>query len=273
MPRNTFFGGAREVESSRRKLLGVLADARDLTFVRIWGNVGDQLTYAGTRQLLARVPYTEISLRDIEKAHGHTAVLSGGGGWCQAYQGTLPKALPLLEERFERVIVMPSSFDTSADSVREALASTKALVFARERASFEQIRHLWRADVAHDCAFFFDFRPYRRSRRWSSGLLRAYRTDHESQGSPIPDGNNDISMTCESLDEWLWTIARHEAVETDRAHVMIATALLGRRVDYRASNYHKVPAIAEFALQGYPVYRHPDELATEHATGALAPVS
>lgn len=273
MPWNTFFGRAREIEASRRKLLGAIAGAKDLTFVRIWGNVGDQLIYAGARQLLARTRYTEISLRDIEQAHGHTAVLSGGGGWCQSFQGTLPKALPILEERFDRVVIWPSSFETSADAVRDALVRTKALVFARERTSFEHIRHLCRADLAHDSAFFFDFRPYRQRRQPSGGLLQAYRTDHEAQGLPIPEGNNDISMTCESLDEWLWTIARHGAVETDRAHVMLAAAMLGKRVDYRASNYHKVPGIAEFALRGYPVYRLPGDLAPETTSHTFAHAS
>ena len=36
---------------------------------------------------------------------------------------------------------------------------------------------------------------------------------------------------------------------------MIAAALLGKEVEYAASSYHKVPAIAEYALADYPVRR------------------
>lgn len=255
MPWNWGPGSARNVESSRRKLLNAIAGAKDLTFIRSWGNIGDHLIYAGTRRLLAKIPYTEISVRDIETAHGHTALLSGGGAWCQPFHELLPGALPLIEERFEKVIVLPSSFDISVEHVRQTLATTKALVFARERVSFDAIRDVCHADIALDCAFFFDFQPYLRSRRRGSGRLRAYRSDQESRQSVIPSDNNDISVACESLDEWLWTIMRHEVVETDRAHVMIAAALLGKRVEYRASSYHKVPAIAEFALKGFPVQR------------------
>ena len=50
----------------------------------------------------------------------------------------------------------------------------------------------------------------------------SYRTDEESVLSVIPESNHDISRSCSSLDEWLWTIARHAVVKTDRAHVMIA---------------------------------------------------
>jgi len=161
--------------------------------------------------------------------------------------------LPLLEKRFERVIVLPSSVDTSVEEVREVLGRTKALFFARERESYRQLRELCETDIAHDCAFFFDFGPYEHR---GEGLLRAYRTDAESaSGGLEPPGNNDISRTCDSLDQWLWTIARHEVVESDRAHVVIAAALLGKKVRYRPSNYHKVPAIVEYALEGFPVER------------------
>src|SRR5262249_15315546 len=149
-------------------------------------------------------------------------------------------------------IVLPSSFDVSVESVREALAKTRALVFARERFSYDQIKGLCMADLAHDCAFFFDYNPYTNKGR---GALHAYRTDAEALPGKTPADNNDISLTCETLDEWLWTISRHEVVRTDRAHVMIAAAMMGKKVFYRASSYHKVPAIAEFALQSFPVTR------------------
>jgi hypothetical protein len=35
--------------------------------------------------------------------------------------------------------------------------------------------------------------------------------------------------------------------------VMLAAAMLGKRVRYRASRYHKLPAIAEWSLRGFPV--------------------
>jgi hypothetical protein len=123
-------------------------------------------------------------------------------------------------------------------------------VFAREYESLRQIKGLCRADIAHDCAFFFEHGPYRRS---GDGVLHAFRTDRDARPFILPPDNNDISRTCESLDEWLWTIARHEIVRTDRAHVTIAAALLGKKVEYRSSRYHKVPGIVEFSLKPYSV--------------------
>jgi hypothetical protein len=251
------------VEESRDLLLRAIGEPEDLTFIRLYGNIGDELIYAGTRQLLARRFYKEVSVRSLGGVSGHTALVAGCGGWCGPYHDMV-KYLPAIETKFERVIIMPSSFDVSVPSVRSTLAATKALVFARERKSFDGICGLCDAKLAHDCAFFFDYRPYLRS---GEGCLVSYRTDLESVLGVIPERNHDISESCSSLDEWLWTIARHAVVKTDRAHVMIAAALLGKTVDYWTSSYHKVPAIANYALKSFPVRRiEPEETSLRMAS-------
>lgn len=247
-------GHARHVQASRRAILEAVGASRDVTFVRGVGNVGDQLIAAGSRALLAGILTREIGHAEVPRARGEVAVLSGGGAWCGPYHELMPALLPVLERRFARVVVLPSSFDVTVAAVRHALASTRATVFARERASFAQIRGLCAARLAHDAAFFFDFAPYRQPGR---GTLDAFRTDREAAGRlPLPGGNVDVSVVCATLDEWLHTLARHALVRTDRAHVLIASALLGKEVEWAASSYHKVPGIAAFALEGrFPVRR------------------
>jgi GT2 family glycosyltransferase len=241
------------VEASRRLILEAIGDCEDVTFVRGVGNMGDHLIGSGTRALLAGRPYREVSLREVGRVRGRLALLGGGGAWCEPYHELMPEALPVLERTFDRVVVLPSSFDLSVEAVAQALSRTRAVVFARERESYRQIRTVCDARLAHDASFFFDFSPWRREGR---GVLNAWRTDRESSGRhALPARNVDISAACESLDEWLWTIARHALVRTDRAHVLIAGALLGKTVEYRASSYHKVPEIAAFALGGFPVRR------------------
>ena len=238
-----------EIEISRAKLLNTIAGSRDVVFIRAYGNLGDELIYAGTRQLLAGISYREASILQLDGVRGRTALIAGSGGWCKPHHD-MPSFLPAIEERFERVIILPSSFDVSIESVRQALTKTKACVFAREAESFRQIQNLCDADLVHDCAFFFNYAPYQRN---GAGILNAFRTDKESALAILPKDNWDISAACSSLDDWLWIIARHQIVRTDRAHVMIAAALLGKQVEYCASSYHKVPAIAEYALRQFPV--------------------
>jgi hypothetical protein len=241
------------LENSRQKLIDAIGQFDDLTLVLPHGNIGDHLIHAGTKQLLAGLTVREISVRDVPDSSGDTALVGGSGGWCRAYHG-LPECLPLLETHFNRVIVLPSSFDTSVDSVKRALSSSRALIFARERISYEQIRPLCNAALAHDCAFFFDYGPYQQV---GEGVLTAFRTDQESAFQTVHSGNQDISVVCHSLDEWLSTISRHALIRTDRAHVMIAGALLGKRVEYLASSYHKLPAIVDYSLRDFPVTRLP----------------
>ncbi|MFI5180333.1 MAG: glycosyltransferase [Thermoanaerobaculia bacterium] len=250
-PDGSVAGEGPRLARSRTSLLSALGDSRDVTFVRSAGNLGDELIWAGTRRLLSGRPFREVGLSEALGSEGDVAVLSGGGAWSDPYHELLPPLLGSLEERFARVVVFPSSFDPSVLEVRNALSRTRSVVFAREKESLHRIRDLCDARLADDAAFFFDFSPYRGE---GSGILQAFRTDHErSVDFSLPPGNRDISVGCSSLDEWLWAIARHAEVRTDRAHVMIAAALLGKRVRYRSSSYFKLPAIAAFSLQEYPV--------------------
>ena len=234
---------------SRRKLLSALSDAKDITFFYGTGNIGDYLIWEGVYQLLNQVEFTIAYREQIPHMRGHTAVFTGSGGWCSAYH-SCPGYLRMLETNFERVIIFPSSFDTSVTEVARALSQSRALVFAREWKSYEMIKDLCNADYAYDTAFFFDYEPYKRD---GTGSLYAYRNDLEKKGYAIPADNNDISATCCTVREWLGVIASHDVIYTDRAHVTIASAMLGKHVYYRPSNYHKIPGIAEFSLNGFPV--------------------
>ena len=247
-------GHAAHVEASRRSILAAVGAAQDVTFVGGAGNAGDQLIAAGSRTLLAGALTREIGLAEVPAARGELAVLCGSGAWCGPYHELMPPLLPVLERRFERVVVLPSSFDVSVPEVRRALEVSRATIFARERESFEGIRGLCDARLAHDAAFYFDFAPWRRSGR---GTLDAFRTDREAAGRvPPPPGNVDVSVACATLDEWLHTLARYALIRTDRAHVLIAGALLGKTVEWAASSTRKLPAIAAFALDGrFPVVR------------------
>src|SRR5215467_12693111 len=102
-----------EIETSREKLLTAIAGSSDITFIRIYGNVGDHLIYAGARRLLSGFRYKEISILDLSGAGGDLALIAGGGAWCGPYHD-MPKHLPLVEQKFRRVVVLPSSFDITA---------------------------------------------------------------------------------------------------------------------------------------------------------------
>jgi len=236
----------KRLEESRRLLLDVIGQPGDFTVLRSWGNRGDELIFAGMRRLLRDLSYREYDIRLLDRVPaGGLAVISGGGSWCRPFHA-MPELLSAVELSFRRVIVFPSSFDIEEPAVRQVLEKTRAVVFARERESYERIRGLCDVRLAHDTAFFFDFEPYRS--RFQQGVLHAFRRDAEAAGGALPEDNRDISEECQSLDEWLWTISRHRLIRTDRAHVVIAGAMLDKQIEYRPSSYHKVPAIVDFCI-------------------------
>lgn len=247
------------VREGRRSLLRDISDADDVTFVRLRGNIGDHLIWAGARQLLRSVRYNEVAAEHLGDATGELAVMAGCGGWCEPFHGLAPQTLVELERRFDRVVVLPSTFDVSFDLTADVLSRSRARIYARDAVSYNAIESLCDAALAPDCAFYFDFDPYKRE---GDGDLLAYRSDAESAidwsaRGGMPDTNVDISKTAQSLDEWLWTISGHERLWTDRAHVVIAGALLGKEVSFSRTTYHKVPAIAEYSLRGYRVSEAP----------------
>jgi GT2 family glycosyltransferase/exopolysaccharide biosynthesis predicted pyruvyltransferase EpsI len=241
------------VAQSRAALLEAIRHDHELTLVRGFGNIGDELIRAGTHRLLEDHIFREIGVDELPCSSGDTVLLPGSGAFSRGYHEWMPRALAVAELRFDRVIVLPSSFDVREDAVRRSLQRTGATVFARELESLRRIEGLCRARLAHDCAFFFDFSGFQAP---GEGILNAFRTDREAtDGELTLVDNDDISVTTPSLEAWLAEIERHALVRTDRAHVLIAAALMGKQVEYAPNGYHKLDALAAGPLRGFPVRR------------------
>jgi hypothetical protein len=79
------------------------------------------------------------------------------------------------------------------------------------------------------------------------------RTDNERSGSlPHVAGNRDISAAGTELDppDLLFEeVGQSEIIVTDRLHVCIAAALLGRRVYLFRGNYFKIEAIFRSSIE------------------------
>ncbi|WP_111493586.1 MULTISPECIES: polysaccharide pyruvyl transferase family protein [Marinobacter] len=101
-------------------------------------------------------------------------------------------------------------------------------------------------------------------RRLSRSGTRAghlYRTDRESAGQPIPDDNCDASVAFdygqtsierirESARDFVNYIDQFDIVYTDRLHVCIAAARLGKTVYFSGGSYHKCRSVYENSIAG-----------------------
>jgi len=247
------FVGLRK--QSKEKILNSIKDTKDIFFLKAWGNIGDELIYRGAKRLLQNIEYKEIELKNLKDEVGELALVSGSGGWTRQFH-KLPSYLAKVETQFNRVIVLPSTYDVSFPYIRQILGNSKAKFFARDITSYNQIMNLCDAELALDCAFFFDFVPFENDE--CSGILNAFRSDQASIWKELPPENVDISINCKSLTEWLTTIAKHKIIRTDRAHVMLSGAMQGKYVEFTTTRDHKLPSIAEYALKDFQVYRIPD---------------
>lgn len=248
------------LELNKKSFLSIIKSyhTSDIYFLTGRGNTGDLLIYEGTRAVLSSldISYKEIDIFDAVNNNGKLALMCGGGAWCSTYHEIMPSQLKVIERNFDNVIVLPSSYDISVDEVREALSGSKALFMAREMESYNEIKDICNAKLMHDHAMYFDYSKYIKQNN-GNDILNAFRTDNEknvSESFKIPDNNIDISSTMSSLTDWLNIISSYETIYTDRAHIMIAGAMLGKKVYYQSSNYHKVTEIAKFSLSELKVY-------------------
>lgn len=241
------------IKANRESFLKLLAPYKDIYFITGYGNVGDFLIYEGTRNLLKQlgIGYKEIHISHAKVYKGELGLICGGGAWCRVFYHYMPQYLPIIEKNFKDVIILPSSFETCQPLVKDALSNSKALFLCREMESYTQIKNICKADVMHDFAFHFNYASYITK---GNGILNCFRRDTETTVPYTADNNNDISNLDITLEEWLRIISDNEIINTDRAHVMIAGAMMGKRINYKKTCYHKVPEIANYSLKDLPVY-------------------
>lgn len=227
-----------------------------------------QLALAGATSLLgalARVP-----ARDLGSTRGEVALFAPGTALTRPADPLLARLLAVAADRFDRVIVLPGSVALDEDLTRETLGrSPNVHVFASDGVSAAGMRSSGvrvHGEVLADLAFFLDYAPHR---RLGLGTLDAFREDSERcWGVPLPPDNDDVSVTAGSLADWLRRIARHRTVRTDRAYVMIAAAMLGKRVEFRADGSGRLEAIARTWLADLAVQSLPPRLRPPRASVA-----
>jgi hypothetical protein len=219
------------------------------------GNGGDGLILRGLRRLCAEFDLSVTELNYPYPASGRLLLAPGNGNLCVPYHSCVER-VSAYADRFDTLAILPCSVELASDAVRGFLTAlpSHAHVFCREAYSFALVRELvgpgrnvW---LDHDLAIEADLSAWRHAGR---GTLYAFRVDPESTGEPPPPGNVDVSaLTGEWMTELLLdVISTFASVHTDRAHVAIAAARLGRETHIYPNRYHKVRGIYEQSLARY----------------------
>ncbi len=254
-----------------------LSEGREFAYFQISGNWGDSLIRKGARQffenerLSARTCYARDRTRRVfsfkfpprrrwEVDHAaigdftkgvELAVVSGGGGWCPSFGSSRKLAINLLRY-CQKVVVLPHSF---------ALPPIEGEVVYYGRDVSYSRKLVGSARFCHDMAFYLS--PSPREPMMDVGFF--FRDDRESHYrlSQIA-GNIDISRLDDELgdpDGFFDIVGRYRTVITDRLHVAIAGALLGRTTFVLDGSYWKLRSVYEASLKpNFPHVHYCDSL-------------
>lgn len=234
------------------ELLGILLrDVGEVSYLPSEGNAGDALISAST--------FAVLGTMGIRITPGAMTVLVAGGGNLVPSYNCLERRLAGVPREGRRVIILPSTVIGCFGLLRQfkdlALLAREEMTLVTAR--MERVR-VWGCE---DAAFSYD---YSRFSDPGDGVLRAFRTDVETAGRALPTGNLDVSVvTVEGqywtprnagpiADQFVRTISQSAEVETDRCHVAIAAAKLGKRVRFYPGSYHKNRSIYLSSLVGFP---------------------
>ncbi|WP_424969585.1 polysaccharide pyruvyl transferase family protein [Dinoroseobacter sp. S76] len=244
------------------------------------GNWGDALIHAGQAAFLAdlgisveQVPIGQLRKntfrhRLMAKLRGSRpkAIVTGSGAFREFYNR--PDEIAVAASRFENVFVMPSSYP-----FRPKLDPERTIFWRRDE--LESLDGLPEARFCHDMAFYLDPKP--RAATKGAGLM--FRTDIERLEIDLPASNVDLSNEGThrtEIETFLDRIGEFEVIHTNRLHVGIGAALLGREVHLYASRTRKLESIFKSSLEPFydNVHYHSDEadiarvLRETQATGA-----
>jgi exopolysaccharide biosynthesis predicted pyruvyltransferase EpsI len=240
----------------RASLLNFLAGQPNLYLLTgMPGNIGDHLIWVGTEDLLAggSISYASMPLKELDNAclPQGTLLIPGSGALTKSFHEWLPAAVIKASRRFNKVVLLPSSYDLTVPIVGECLSQQNVYAFAREIGSYRLAKNSGRAAISFDCAVYYreftdvpasvpEYRP--------ENLLLALREDKDSllygqNFVPNPAINVDISKVKANLDAWIETIKQHDTIITDRLHIAVSSMLFGKRLIYldprnlKLSNY------------------------------------
>jgi exopolysaccharide biosynthesis predicted pyruvyltransferase EpsI len=131
-----------------------------------------------------------------------------------------------------------------------------------KRGVFSGLRHSARRNYPKVRAIVKDFQDFSALARNEKQhtVLNVYRADIEKTDIEIPAGNIDLSLRFEygllsrPLTDYMTSqvfayLNHYDTIRTNRLHICIAGALLGKSVELHANNYFKIRAVYEHSLK------------------------
>jgi exopolysaccharide biosynthesis predicted pyruvyltransferase EpsI len=226
----------KEFDLLERTIKDICGD-KQVSYIANPGNWGDALIRHGTKVFLKQtgIKYHELIVNETaeilneEKPEGLILLYGGSGAWCELWNHAY-EIINKLRDNFERVIVLPSTFEVS-------YSIPNTTFFCRD--IYESKNNMPKALFCHDMAFYIGKLTVPKG----SGTGHFFRIEDESsQKIDLPANNFDISLRGNHLSDiglFFEYIAKYETIRTDRLHVAIASCLLGKELYFYPGSYFK----------------------------------
>ena len=238
---------------------------REVHFFPKSGNAGDAFITYATYKLFDEFGINCVPHKECDNVSGKIVLIGGGGNLVEGRYHEVRELILRLGDDND-VTLLPHTVVGNADILQKTYQ--KLTLFCRERVSYEQCLQNGANPNAtyltHDLTFFLDKRHLSGFQSTGSGELKILRSDGESlREGQHQDGDIDISLSwngdiwqspkfCEYVTKSLAAyIEPYEYIVTDRLHVSILAALLGKNVTLRPNAYFKNKAIYEHTLSSH----------------------
>lgn len=236
-----------------RELISTKSKNKHILYAPSLGNWGDALIHKGVLQFLDdnKFKYTTVQRPKIDSIRESlsgtnvqlqdTVLLNcGGGSWCKNFHGTRD-FVSRNWSLFSDVIVMPSTFELPA------VASEPANVTYISRDTEKSMTTIQDAVFCHDMALYLQLAT-KLGPGNESAIGYFMREDKERSHSAFDIGEGyDISLLGShrsKITPFFQILNGYKKIVTDRMHVAIAGAMLGKEVELYSSDYFKAPAVS-----------------------------
>ena len=231
---------------------------RNISVLLNKGNRGDGIIMMGGRRLGQELGLQWREIWYPEPAQGDVLLVYGAGAFTANFNA-MADHVTHYERNFQEIVILPASFEAQAPRIRrflQGLDARKYTLYCRERISLNAVQAL-RPDLpvrfSHDLGFHADLSAWVGTP--GKGTLATFREDVEKRvyRDVAADERFDASGGREDEPlELVKAIARFERIHSDRLHVAVVGALLGKEVILYEGAYHKIRGVFEASLSHFP---------------------
>ncbi len=218
------------------------------------GNYGDALILNGAWQVFKDLNIRTNDITIDSPVGNNVLIINGNGNFIDLYEQVRDIVIKnhLL---YKEIIILPSTIYGKLQQPLLQSLKEHVTIFCREKMSYAFVKehavnckvYLW-----HDLAFYNHMPTVPEG----VGELNAFREDDEKFLLKKPANNIDVSKRGSQstpLDEFIKILGAYKTINTDRLHVCIGSAMLGKQVNFYPNSYYKNKAIYEYSIKDkYP---------------------